>query len=136
MLTYFVRPRNRLDSVFERLATAPLPRGNVSQTSVPLSVWEDDDHYHVEIELPGVAEADVEVVIHQDVLTIKGERKRPADRRDLVNTRNFGRFEQTVTFHEAIDAGSVRADLDHGVLHITCAKRGDNKPRRIAIKND
>ena len=45
----------------------------------PLNMWEDDGHYFVEAELPGLAMEDLEILVTSDnQLSIAGERKQPA----------------------------------------------------------
>lgn len=125
---------NRLDSFFDRVFGDD--GGVVSQTwsSAPLAIWQDDDHFFIEAELPGMTDHEVEVTVHNEMLSIRGERKPVEGRQYLHNGRSYGRFERSIALPEAVLADEVRATLTNGVLHIELPKRPEAKPKRIAIK--
>ena len=120
------QPVNRLNGFVDRL---PQPRA-----SAPLSVWQDDANFFVEVDLPGVAEADVEVTVHQGQLIIRGERKSEQGRKYLYNGRGFGRFERTITLPEDVRNDAVNAGLVDGVLRVTLPKRPETQPKRIVVQ--
>ena len=107
---------------------APLP----NWSTLPLSMWEDADVYHVEIDAPGVSEKDVELTVQDGELIVRGERK-TEEKRNGYDTRTYGRFEQRVGLPAAVDADKVDATLANGVLKVTCPKSEAAKPRKIAI---
>jgi HSP20 family protein len=128
-------PINRMDALLNRVfgedGTLSAPQ---SWLTTPLAMWEDEDHFWIEAELPGVSEQDVEITVHNGTLIIKGERKPAEGRRYLYNARSFGRFERTITLPEAVDAEAVKAALKDGVLQIEIPKAPQAKPRKIEIK--
>ena len=100
---------NRLDSLFDRLLSGD---GDGQRTGfvwkpLPLSLWQDDKTIFLEAELPGVLEKDVEITVHEGVLTIKAERQEAEGREYLHKGRSFGRFEQAIT---SARAGRFRED--------------------------
>ena len=130
-------PTNPLSTVFDHFdrlfenafaPLAPLPNWG----TLPLSMWEDADAYHVEIDAPGVSEKDVELTVQDGELIVRGER-RSEEKRNGYDTRTYGRFEQRVGLPTAVDADKVEAALTNGVLKVTCPKSESAKPRRIAI---
>ena len=134
------RPVNRLESLFDRVFGDdfgfPMPSWNAVGPAwgfAPVSVWEDDDHLYIEMEVPGVAEQDVDITVLKGQLIVRGERKAEEGRRYLYNGRPFGRFERVLTLPEAIDAENAQAAIEHGVLHIVCAKRPESRPKKIAL---
>src|SRR5262245_26385889 len=65
-----------------------------------LNVWEAPDAFHVEAELPGMRQEDLDVAVtHRNQVTIKGERKPEEDAGGqwLRRERGFGRFERVLT---------------------------------------
>lgn len=136
------RPIHRLDTWFDRVfddVDRFLAPGAVATVAhafdvVPLSVWEDEDHVHVEAELPGVAREDIEVTLHNGRLFIKGERKPAEGRRYLHNSRMYGRFERFLTLPETAGSDNVQASMADGILRLTLPKRFEAKPRRIEIQ--
>jgi HSP20 family protein len=101
--------------------------------ALPVAVWQDDENVYVEAELPGVAENDLDVTVHNGTLFIRGERKPVEGRTYLYNGRTYGRFERVLTLPESVDAANGRAELTNGVLSLTLPKSPESKPRRIAL---
>lgn len=114
------------EDAFAPLASAPAWGG------FPMSMWEDENAVHVELDAPGVGEKDIELTIHDGELIVRGERK-AQENRSGYDSRAYGRFEQRVTLPAAVDADKVEAKLANGVLTVACPKSEAAKPRRIAI---
>lgn len=131
-------PVNRLSSLFDRffnddlfvpLATAP------AWTTLPLSLWEDEQNVYIQMDTPGVTEKDIDLTVHEGDLIIRGERK--CERQEGgYDTRSYGRFEQRVSLPSAVDADKVEAKLANGVLAVTFPKSEAAKPRKIALKSE
>jgi HSP20 family protein len=132
-------PVNRLATVFDRLFNDDPLFGSLmtapAWSALPLSMWEDEQSVHVEIDAPGVTSQDIDVSVHDGDLVIRGERK--SERKEGgYDTRSYGRFEQRVTLPAPVDADKVEAKLANGVLSLTCPKTEAAKPRKIAIKSE
>lgn len=131
-------PFGRIDSFFDRFfgtdGGATRPGNWTAWSGLPVAMWEDEDRIYVEAELPGVTEKDVEVTVHNGMLSIRGERKPEADRRYLYNGRAYGRFERVIALPETVNPDAVEATLANGLLHVACAKSPESKPRRIELK--
>lgn len=103
----------------------------------PIDIQETDDAYIVEVDVPGMKKEDVHIEVHDDVLTIKGERKsdREEKREDYHRIeRQYGTFRRTVTVPGGFQYDAVKAKFEDGVLRVTLPKREDAKPRRIEVK--
>jgi HSP20 family protein len=131
---FATRPTNRLDSIFEKFFGDDGRFMGPSWSCVPVAMWEDADHIFIEAELPGVAEEDVDVTVHNGMLFIRGERRPDEGRRYLYNGRSFGRFERVITLPEAVNADEVDGTLRDGVLRVDLPKRPEAKPKKIALK--
>src|SRR6202051_563367 len=72
----FLSALNReIDHVLDEFGSYPSSSATASRNSTPrMSVSETDSSVEIETELPGVEEKDVEIVLRDDVLTIKGEK--------------------------------------------------------------
>jgi HSP20 family protein len=104
-----------------------------------LNVWESDNTYHVEAELPGLEMKDVELFITGgNQLRIKSERKPIAVEKAkwLRNERIFGTFVRLIDLPAAVDAEMVKATLENGILHIELPKHESARPRKIDIKTE
>jgi HSP20 family protein len=127
---------NRLDSLFDRLVNnereGQQPR--FLWRPLPLCLWQDDNSIFLEAELPGVAENDVDITVHEGVLSIKAEKKDPEGREYLLKGRSFGRLEQAITLPDPVESDKVEASLSSGVLRIVLPKIPQAQPRKIALK--
>jgi HSP20 family protein len=99
----------------------------------PVDVSESADRYLVTVEVAGISREDIQIVVQDGKLTLKGERRA----RDVRSVRferverGHGRFVRTFALPGTVDAASVSADLQNGVLSVTIPKVSDR--RRIEI---
>jgi len=101
-----------------------------------MDVTQTDDHYVLRADLPGVADEDVKVEVHGDVLTLSGERRHEAQEAKggyLRIERATGSFARSLTLPEGVDAEGVQASFDRGVLEVRIPKPAKAKPRRVEI---
>ena len=102
-----------------------------------LDVKETDKEFRVSVELPGVAEEDIEVDLDDDLLTVRAEKKeeREIERADQhVTERRFGVFQRSIRLPQSVDAQTVKATLDNGVLQIAIPKsERQTSKRRVAV---
>ncbi len=113
---------------------APTVARTVRGVRSPLSVWEADDAYHVELDVPGVSKEDVELTYEKGTLQIVAERKGPEEeRKGLHEERVYDKVTRSLDLSEKVDPDSITAELTNGVLHVTVAKVPEVQPRRIDI---
>ncbi|WP_337174572.1 Hsp20/alpha crystallin family protein [Paludisphaera sp.] len=103
---------------------------------MPMSLWSDEERFHIEVDLPGVRAQDVDVSVLKDALTIKAERAVEEGRNYAYNGRAFGRFERSITLPESVDADSIDASLSNGVLRLSLRKRPEAQVRKIEVRQD
>lgn len=135
-------PLNRLREEMERLFSGhatgfPLNLGNVDASVFPaLNVWEENEVFHVEAEVPGLNLEDLDISVKDDELTIKGERKASREEGAAYHRRerSFGQFERTHKLPASVDATKVEARLKDGVLRITLPKAEAAKARKISVR--
>jgi len=114
----------------DRIADASLP------LNPPVDLYETQDCYVLNVELPGVRREDIHVEVSGAELSIRGERRVDA----CCSDENYhrlegirGRFHRTFLLPETLDAKSrIQANLKDGVLHLELSKC--NKSRNIDIK--
>jgi len=129
---------DRLPGEMERLFESwELPRQLALATSVPpMNVWEDTDAFHIEAELPGLTQDQMQISVTQrNQVTIQGERTVDESKgRWHRRERGFGRFQRVVKLPAPVDADKVEAKLENGLLQVTLPKAEEAKPRRISVK--
>lgn len=128
------REMNRLfDDVFRGFDTPALWGGRAAWPR--LEVEEGDTEYRVTAELPGLDEKDVEVLVHEDVLVLRGEKRvENEDRARAYSERAYGRFERRIAL-EGADEANTQATFRNGVLAVTVPKSAQNREvaKRIPI---
>jgi len=110
--------------------------GAASRWIPPMDVVEDEEHFVVRADLPGVEEGDVNVELEDNVLTISGERRSDAEeRKDGYRRveRAYGSFSRSLTLPEGIDPEAISASFSKGVLEVRIPKPEQRKPRKVAI---
>lgn len=128
------RVRDEMDRMFGRCTGRRIP---LAAPSYPLlNISEDDDRAYVEAELPGMELSDLEILVHGNQLSIKGERAEPSgeEMKWHRQERGYGKFTRLVELPFDLDQAKVEAEFRNGVLAITLPKREESKPRRIEVK--
>ncbi|HKE20394.1 MAG TPA: Hsp20/alpha crystallin family protein [Kofleriaceae bacterium] len=100
------------------------------------NVVEKPEGYFITADLPGVAEEDLDVTVHDNHLIVSGSRKseeRKEGENYFVYERRAGNFSRAFALPETADASSVEAALRNGVLEVKVAKRESAKPRKVPL---
>jgi HSP20 family protein len=134
------REMNRLfDDVF-RGFEAPLSSfGGVAPWSSNwpgVEISENDNELRVTAEIPGVDEKDVEVLLEDDVLILRGEKRSDSeDKERQFSEHYYGRFDRRLPLGIEVDEDKVSASFKNGVLTVILPKTtmAQSKARRIAI---
>lgn len=104
-----------------------------------VEIAETDKEVRVSAELPGLEEKDVEAVMEDGVLTLRGERKSEVeDKARQFSERFYGRFERRIPLGHEVEQDKVAAAFKNGVLTITLPKSETARARakRIAINGE
>jgi HSP20 family protein len=103
----------------------------------PVDAWVSSDDAVVNVELPGVTPANINVSVEGDTLKVWGERQthEPAEgeyyhRRE----RPSGKFERSIEVPFRIDPQGVEAAYENGVLKIRLPRAPESRPRKIEVK--
>ncbi|WP_397542871.1 Hsp20 family protein [Roseovarius salis] len=96
-----------------------------------------EDAYSITMELPGVSEKDIDISIHDGVVSVKGEKS--AEREEKGDTwffaeRQYGTFSRTFRLPADADGDKVSADLKDGVLTLTVPKITPKSPESTKVK--
>jgi HSP20 family protein len=124
----FALLRREVEQLFEEIAGAPAPAGGAGMLMAPrMDVVEDDKELRITAEMPGVSPDKVEVMVDDDLLTIRAEREleQRTERKNYhLIERMQGGFQRTLRLPYPVDASQVQARFDDGVLTVTLPKSG------------
>jgi HSP20 family protein len=112
-------------------------QGRASQGWVPpLDVWETDSELVYAFDLPGIPEDKIQIEVHDDTLSVSGERvketKEQGDRYFRFE-RRYGSFARAVGLPAGIDESKISASYTNGVLEVRVPKPEEAKPHRIQL---
>ena len=131
----FAALRDEMDRLFDG-SFGPVFRtpGSFSRWAPALDVFQDKDQFTVVAELPGLKKEDIELSLHNGVLTISGERKQEKKSEEGYRSeRFFGRFQRSVTLPTSVDGNNVKATYQDGILKVVVPKAEEAKPKQIQV---
>jgi HSP20 family protein len=103
-----------------------------------INLWASQESAVVTTELPGVEQADIDISVVGDTLTIQGVR-RPNEMGEGSNyhrrERGFGRFVRAMQLPFRVEPNEVSATLRNGTLSITLPRAQADRPRKVQIKS-
>ncbi|MBY0317545.1 MAG: Hsp20/alpha crystallin family protein [Reyranella sp.] len=102
-----------------------------------VEVQENGKTYTVTVELPGVDQKDVKVLVEDDVLTISGEKHvERTDEKTHYSERSYGSFTRAFTLPSDADRNDVSANFANGVLTLRIGKaaHGAERARQIEVQ--
>ncbi len=108
-----------------------------SAFSPAFEVKETNDSFVLRADLPGVDEKDLDVAVHNGLLTVSGSRQaeeRKEGESYALYERQYGSFSRSFALPDMADGERIDASLKNGVLSLTIAKKAEAKPRKIEIK--
>lgn len=101
-----------------------------------IDTYQTEDDVIVKAPIAGVSPEDLEIAITDEVVTIKGARKRE----ETVNFENYftqecywGSFSRSYLLPVAVDSEQARATINNGILTITIPKLEKAKTRIIKV---
>jgi HSP20 family protein len=128
------KPLQRLKRFFEDW-DLDLPTETVNFPKI--DIWEDEEKYVVEAELPGFDKKDIDINVTDDILTIKASRKKEEEKKDknyYYAERSYGEFVRSVRLPSEVDKKSIKAKYNNGVLELTLPKTKEAKEKTTKIE--
>jgi HSP20 family protein len=101
-----------------------------------VEVSDSENEIRVTAEVPGLEEKDIEVLLDDGVLTLKGEKRSETEDKDRqFSERFYGRFERRIPLGYEVEDDKASADFKNGVLTVALPKteRAQAKAKRIVI---
>ena len=144
-------PMNRIAKLFEPFGFEPPMFGGQMGYMPPIELIETPEELILTCELPGLTDKDIELVVENNVLTLRGEKKAfrayPEEEveteewkgkkaeapRYLAYERIYGAFVRSFTLPTTINANAIKASVFNGVLEVHMPKVAEAKGRRIEI---
>jgi len=132
----FARKMNNVFSEFDKGFSIEYggfaPRADIS---------EDENNVYFDFEIAGLKKEDVKITINEEnILTIKGEKKRETGNDDKTEDkclirceRTFGQFTRSFMLPDNVKKDSVAAKYENGVLTLTLEKAQPTMPKEFEV---
>ncbi len=101
---------------------------------VPVAdVYDSPEGYLIELEVPGLARADIDLRVKGRELSVRGERHPGGGRSAAFHRleRRYGPFARSFRFDTDIDAEQVKAEIKNGLLSLTVPKTEPRSTKRV-----
>ena len=133
-IPYLTSFRDEVESLWPWPFLGVAPRG----TFVPaVDVYDNDDAIVLKADLAGMRPEDVDIEVHDNVLTIKGERKQEekTDKGGYHRVeRRYGSFERSIALPGGTKVDAIEATCQDGVLTVRVPKTEAKKTEHVQIK--
>jgi HSP20 family protein len=107
-----------------------------AESTGQLTLKDDGKALQLTALVPGIPQDQLKVSLHDNVLTISGERKNDVPEGYKVHRRERGmiQFSRSFTLPSKVDADKTTAELKDGVLTLTLEKAAEAQPRQISVR--
>ncbi len=125
-------PLREFDRVFEQAWS------QTRQASIPTDAYRHGDRFVINLDLPGVDPASIDLTIERNMMTVSAERHWQAVEGDQViaSERRQGTFTRQFYLGEGLDSDAVHATYENGVLTLTIPVADRAKPRKIEVRSE
>lgn len=129
--------REAMDRLFQESFVRPTSAMlSAARGTIPVDVAESGDSYEVSATIPGIKPENVEITVHNNVLTMRGESAGEEQRKEqnyIMHERHSASFSRSITLPGPVDAEHAHARYEHGVLTLTLPKTVAAQPRQIPV---
>ncbi len=104
----------------------------------PVDIYDKEDSFILEVDLPGVALEDVEVEVKDGTLHIKGKKSHKQEQERttdlfIMQERPSGEFYRVFSLPGDIEQEKVGAKLKNGVLTVVIPKKETGRAKQITV---
>lgn len=135
-------PRDPFGSMLERffreplLAEMPAVLNRMEEGLLPVDVSENETHVTVRASVPGFKREDIDVEVHDNVLTVKAQHKEEKEEKNERYYRkelSFGSASRRIALPSQVVDSDVSAELKDGVLMVRMPKVRTPSPKKVKI---
>ena len=131
--------REEMNDLLNRFWAGTAEPFGLAEWAPAMDVAETETSVEVDVEIPGIDPASLEISVAGDVLTVRGEKRSEAlqsPRHYHRVERRYGAFVRTLTLPAPVEADKVEAKVRFGVLSIRLAKKESARAHRVEVKAD
>jgi len=121
--------------IIRREETMPEYTKETQFVSPLVDIYENDDEIMLIADMPGVGQEDISINLHQNELTLEGQRSNIVEGTILAAEYRPLDYRRAFMVPQGIDPNKIHAELKQGVMTIHLPKAEALKPRQIPIKS-
>lgn len=128
--------QREIDRLFDDFSPSFATGRDLSELRCRMDLAETKDGVELTVELPGLDEKDVQVMVNDGLLTVAGEKKfetKQADKTYRIVERGYGSFSRSIVLPAGVKEDDIQATLDKGVLKVVVPTPGKPEPKTIAV---
>ena len=129
--------RDAMNSLLqESFVRPPSGPGQAGPSTLALDVAENENEFVIHASLPGVKPEDLQIAVHGDVLTIRGESKFEEEKKGHtwhLRERRHGTYQRSLSLGTPVNADKANAQFEQGVLTLTLPKAEAAQPKQIKV---
>jgi len=122
----------------QRRDTFPSDWGQPNEGRLAVDVCDTADHIIVLAPMAGAEPEHVDVLLHDDMLSIRGTRIRPGDMEHVAQSYHeecyWGPFSRSIVLPVDVISGAAQAEFKHGLLMVRIPKTQHSRARAIPIE--
>ena len=101
-----------------------------------VNIYSTNDEVVITAEIPGLNKEDLNISVHDNNITIEGERKELEEKEGTTlhrKERGLGKFTRSFRLPYEVDSKKTAAKYHDGILTVTLPRLEATKPRKIAV---
>lgn len=128
-----------LDSFLDNLLNdTPVSNNNSSLNFPAVNIFETNDDYELEFNVPGRKKEDFKITVDKSILSVSFEKKeeqKEENKKFIKKEFSAQSFKRSFTLDEKINADDINAKYENGILHLTLPKKEEVKvlPKEISV---
>ena len=109
-----------------------------NKNNVKCDIYEKDNIYYIEMDMPGFDKNDIQIEMKNDYLTITAEKKEKENDENknyICKERTYGKYERSLYIGD-IDTENIKAEFKNGILKISVPKKEEVENKKVIEIND
>ncbi len=132
----FLDLRDEINHLFSHALTRTTPALAEVKWAPAIDLAIKNGNVVLTADIPGLSRDDIDISVQNNVLTLKGQKKREKETKEenyYSLERTFGSFQRTIELPTDVDSSKVKAAYRDGVLEIVLPQVESAKPKRIKV---
>ena len=118
----------------EQKTTAPVKPLHVTVLRPAVDIYENNEDFLIQVEMPGVDREDVSIDLENNILSLSGVRHHEPLGSTRFEEFTTVEYRNSFSIPEIIEISKVTAKLEAGILYLTLPKLEAVKPRLIKVQ--